>query len=219
MCSLQIYVGGLIFATLVFLLSQVENEEYPALPHASSWIFIFVFEIVLLGQSSALYAKNRHLWDKWQTIQITVAAFRILWVGLMSAAWFTMYFIHSRKIAAATRDSESSPLLGPNSESNAPSEYGATGSDAEPSGSKRPAAWERPKGVPDNDWWDYLKGYAVFFPYLWPSKDKRLQIVMAMCFVLVLLQRGINVLVPNQLGIVTDILSGENGEERKLNLI
>jgi cell shape-determining protein MreD len=35
---------------------------------------------------------------------------------------------------------------------------------------------------------------------------------MVICFVLVMLQRGVNVLVPHQLGIITDILSGEDGE-------
>jgi len=83
----------------------------------------------------------------------------------------------------------------------------------EPS-AKAPAGWGRRTNVGKQSWWEYMRGYAIFFPYLWPSKDRRLQIVMVICFILVTLQRGINVAVPHQLGRVTDILSGEDGPRR-----
>jgi hypothetical protein len=69
-----------------------------------------------------------------------------------------------------------------------------------------PPAWSRPTGAPARSWWEYLKGYKVFFPYLWPSKDRRLQIMVVICFVIVLLQRVVNVLVPDQIGRITDRL-------------
>lgn len=65
-----------------------------------------------------------------------------------------------------------------------------------------PPAWSRPVGAPSRSWWEYLKGYRVFFPYLWPSKDRRLQILVVICFVIVLLQRLINLMVPNQIGFI-----------------
>jgi len=54
----------------------------------------------------------------------------------------------------------------------------------------------------------------MFFPYLWPSKNTRLQIIVLICLVIVVVQRVINVLVPYQVGVITDILSGENGPAR-----
>lgn len=54
-------------------------------------------------------------------------------------------------------------------------------------------------------------GYRVFFPYLWPSKDRRLQIVVLLCFILVVLQRVVNLLVPNQIGVITDRLTDKEG--------
>lgn len=95
--------------------------------------------------------------------------------------------------------------------------YGATSAAAKPSAADAaPAGWSRPTTTPSKSWWEYIKGYSLFFPYLWPSKSRRLQIVVVICFCLVILQRLINVLVPIQVGIVTDILSGENGEKPRL---
>ena len=47
----------------------------------------------------------------------------------------------------------------------------------------------------------------MFFPYLWPAKSRWLQILAVTCFLLVTIQRVINVLVPHQLGKVTDLLT------------
>lgn len=72
--------------------------------------------------------------------------------------------------------------------------------------------WVRPTTVPSTSWWEYLSGYSLFFPYLWPSKSRRLQLVVIFCFVLVGLQRVVNVLVPRQVGIITNSLSKDDGK-------
>jgi ABC-type transport system involved in Fe-S cluster assembly fused permease/ATPase subunit len=77
-------------------------------------------------------------------------------------------------------------------------------------------AFYKPTTVPNRTWWEYLKGYSVFFPYLWPSKSRRLQIVVVFCFVLVLLQRLVNIAVPLQIGKVTNQLSREDGGDGKM---
>ncbi|KAL2271552.1 hypothetical protein VTJ83DRAFT_923 [Remersonia thermophila] len=66
------------------------------------------------------------------------------------------------------------------------------------------AAFYRPDKLPHRSWFEYCRGYSVFFPYLWPSKSPRLQLVVLVCFVLVVLQRVVNILVPAQIGVVTD---------------
>ncbi|KAH6636451.1 hypothetical protein F5144DRAFT_180490 [Chaetomium tenue] len=66
------------------------------------------------------------------------------------------------------------------------------------------AAFYRPDKLPHKSWFEYCRGYSVFFPYLWPSRSARLKIVVVLCFILVILQRVVNILVPAQLGIVTD---------------
>ncbi|KAG5665166.1 hypothetical protein KAF25_009291 [Fusarium avenaceum] len=61
---------------------------------------------------------------------------------------------------------------------------------------EEPAAFYRPEKLPHKTWWEYLKGYSLFFPYLWPKDSVKLQINVLICFILVLLQRLVNVLVP-----------------------
>lgn len=72
------------------------------------------------------------------------------------------------------------------------------------------AAFYRSDKLPHKNWWEYCRGYSVFFPYLWPSKSLRLQGVVLICVILVGFQRAVNVLVPLQYGKVTNLLSEEN---------
>lgn len=68
-------------------------------------------------------------------------------------------------------------------------------------------AFYRPEKLPHRSWWEYLRGYHVFFPYLWPAKEVRLQMLVLICFVLVILQRAVNVMVPIRLGILVNALA------------
>lgn len=79
-----------------------------------------------------------------------------------------------------------------------------------PGGPKAPAdtaAFYRPKTAEARSWWEYLRGYSLFFPYLWPSSSVTLQATVVGCFAIVLVQRFVNLLVPYQIGVVTDRLA------------
>jgi ABC-type bacteriocin/lantibiotic exporter with double-glycine peptidase domain len=56
---------------------------------------------------------------------------------------------------------------------------------------------------------DYLSGFSRFFPYMWPSKSPRLQVVAVACFALVILQRIVNVMTPVQVGAITTVLADQ----------
>ncbi|KAG9239021.1 putative heavy metal tolerance protein [Amylocarpus encephaloides] len=74
-------------------------------------------------------------------------------------------------------------------------------------------AFYKPKKLPSVSWWEYLRGYTLFFPYLWPSRSVRLQMVVLFCIALMIMQRLVNIAVPLQIGKVTNKLSsGETGE-------
>lgn len=68
-------------------------------------------------------------------------------------------------------------------------------------------AFYRPDKLPHRSWWEYIRGYHVFFPYLWPAKKAKLQFLVLLCFILVIMQRAINVLVPIQLGVLVEALT------------
>ncbi|GAO14123.1 hypothetical protein UVI_02037890 [Ustilaginoidea virens] len=68
------------------------------------------------------------------------------------------------------------------------------------------AAFYRPEKLPRRTWWEYVRGYSLFFPYLWPKDSTRLQFQVLLCFVLVVIQRLVNASVPWQIGRVVDSL-------------
>jgi ATP-binding cassette, subfamily B, vacuolar membrane transporter HMT1/ACLQ len=97
-----------------------------------------------------------------------------------------------------------------NGSTHAPSENGNAGKSGGNRGHRsldENPAFYKPTTAPNKTWWEYLRGYSLFFPYLWPSKSLRLKIIVMLCFCLVVLQRLVNMAVPLQLGNVTDELS------------
>lgn len=57
-----------------------------------------------------------------------------------------------------------------------------------------------------------MASFKVFWPYVWPSKDKWLKFSMVLVGICLVVERGLNVLVPHQLGVVTNALSEGNGK-------
>jgi ABC-type bacteriocin/lantibiotic exporter with double-glycine peptidase domain len=55
--------------------------------------------------------------------------------------------------------------------------------------------------------WKYIKGYKIFFPYMWPSDSRYLQVMAMVCFCLTGCQRAINALLPYQIANVIETLS------------
>lgn len=76
----------------------------------------------------------------------------------------------------------------------------------------------------DGNWFTYAKGFAVsasvlivnelpliaqiFFPYIWPVHDKGLQFRAVLVGMCLLASNALNVLVPNQMGVMIDALKG-----------
>jgi ABC-type transport system involved in Fe-S cluster assembly fused permease/ATPase subunit len=107
-------------------------------------------------------------------------------------------------------DANSEGYATANGSTHAPSENGNPTENTRRSLDENPAFY-KPTTAPNKTWWEYLRGYSLFFPYLWPSKSVRLQIVVLLCFGLVVLQRLVNIAVPLQIGTVTDELANEDG--------
>ncbi|KAK9373290.1 P-loop containing nucleoside triphosphate hydrolase protein [Lipomyces chichibuensis] len=64
-----------------------------------------------------------------------------------------------------------------------------------------------------NTWSDYVKCFVRFFPYVWPYNDRKLQLYIVLCMLIIVTQRVVNILVPYQLGKVTDQLLAETGRK------
>ncbi|KAF4633947.1 hypothetical protein G7Y89_g4170 [Cudoniella acicularis] len=59
----------------------------------------------------------------------------------------------------------------------------------------------------DGNWFTYAKGFAIFFPYVWPVHSRSLQFRAVLVGVCLLSSNALNVLVPNQMGVMIDSLT------------
>lgn len=73
-------------------------------------------------------------------------------------------------------------------------------------------AFYRPDKLPHRTWWEYIRSYHIFFPYLWPAKSLHLKLLVLLCFILVVLQRAVNVMVPIALGWLVSAMSEQAGK-------
>ncbi|KAJ6003673.1 hypothetical protein N7522_006365 [Penicillium canescens] len=53
-------------------------------------------------------------------------------------------------------------------------------------------------------WWDYLKDFSIFLPYLVPRNNRKIQLCIAASVVCIACHRALNILIPQQLADVTD---------------
>ena len=189
-------------------------------------------EWILLGASLAVYTsehreptagrgkgKARYGVTTWESIEVLVDLVRIILLCAMISFYALFVTLRWTKAKAAHRGEngtleETSGLLNGHSAGNGNANgngYGGTNSDK---AEDEVPGWVRPDKVKSKSWWEYIRGYSLFFPYLWPAKSVRLQLVVVLCFALVMIQRAINVLVPMQAGTITNTLSGEGGTRK-----
>lgn len=55
-------------------------------------------------------------------------------------------------------------------------------------------------------WLGYLKDFSIFVPYIIPKKDRKVQFSIFLCFACLAVQRALHILIPAQLGVVTNLI-------------
>lgn len=222
----------------LILISLIDTKPAPTAAHLTTWLVGLVLELIILGASLALYTSEHHEPQagnptggklrkgitEWEVLEIVTNLVRILLLLALAAFYVVFVVLRNSKQYQDAREtadgpSETSALLNGNLAENGSSKGHAYRSmpqrQEDGQSESAPAGWSRPTTTPSKSWWEYIKGYSLFFPYLWPAKSMRLQIVVIVCFCLVLMQRVVNVLVPYQVGVITNILSGETGPNWK----
>ncbi|KAL8907517.1 MAG: hypothetical protein Q9171_005832 [Xanthocarpia ochracea] len=223
--SVAIYIVASFFIYALLLISLLDTKPSPTAAHFSTWVVALALEITLFGASLSLYTVEHHEpkvgnprggqlekgVTNWEAIEIVIDIFRVITLLGLILFYCLFMVLHALKQRRAsqkqtgTQDETTSLLNGHTAENGTALGHNYGSQDA---------GWVRPTKVPSNSWWEYLRGYSLFFPYLWPAKSRRLQVVVVICFVLVMGARVINLLVPMQVGRITNILSGEEGEQR-----
>ncbi|KAL5615563.1 hypothetical protein BROUX41_005606 [Berkeleyomyces rouxiae] len=64
------------------------------------------------------------------------------------------------------------------------------------------------KLIDEGNWFVYLKRYRVLLPYVWPARNYKLQLFIALIGLCVLADNALNLLLPRQLGLIMDSLTG-----------
>jgi ATP-binding cassette, subfamily B, vacuolar membrane transporter HMT1/ACLQ len=186
-------------------------------------------ELLIIGTSLQIYTephneprvsdpiggKFRTKITGWEVFEIIVYISRLVLLLGLSILYVIYKILQKRsKSRPPSRDSEEEPLLDSNEGDHSPSNghaYGtANGKSTETKNDDD--AWAKPKETPSVTWFQYIKGFWVLVPYLWPAKSRKLQLLALTSFALMISQRIINVFVPILTGMITDRLSGQSGE-------
>ncbi|TVY93794.1 ABC transporter, partial [Lachnellula willkommii] len=168
------------------LLPDPDGPFKPGRPNYHAWLVAVAFEISLALICSSKTASSSPL----RVIASALGGLRILILLLMTAAF--LYQERRRLQKDFGTDGERQSFIGNGNGDSL--NYGAT----KPSQSHAPG---RGRG-----WLAYFDGFRRLFPYIWPSDSRKQQAITVFCFVLLILQRIVNVMVPIQLGKLFDAL-------------
>lgn len=222
------------FVHAVILVSLLDTNPSPTFTQFVPWLLAIPIEFTILGLTLTIYSgphrepvvgdpaggRQRSGITAWEAMEVVSGSLRALFLTTL----VLLYKFGSISVKADIRKpgqhdytngpTESTGLLdSSNAETGAANGDGYGSTNAAPKQAQKPVdPWVRPTTIPSTSWWEYLSGYSLFFPYLWPSKSRRLQLVVLFCFGLVGLQRVINVMVPRQVGIITNSLSKDDGK-------
>ncbi|TKA75079.1 hypothetical protein B0A55_05587, partial [Friedmanniomyces simplex] len=226
-----IYLVGSFMVYALFLVTLIDSKPSPTFAHLVTWAVALVMEIIMLGASFGVYTQDHREpkvddpnggelqrdMTEWEITEVTLDLVRIILLLALVSFYTLFVFLQGYKKQAQAGSAEEQTTLLANGHgaengtaSGPASGYGGT--NGKPRGPhEAPAGWEKPKENPTRSWWEYIRAYGIFVPYIWPSKDRWLQINFVLCILIVLVQRGVQVLVPYQSGVITNALAGDQG--------
>ena len=227
----QIYLVASFFVYALFLISILDTKPSPTAAHCYTWIVGLILELVLFGASLAIYTSDhreptagkksrgqlRHGVTTWEAVEILLDLLRIVFLCALTTFYALFVTLRWSKARAARHrengsSEETTGLLNGHARENGNANGSAYGSTRSDKAEQDAPGWVRPDKVKTKTWWEYIRGYSLFFPYLWPAKSRRLQLVVIFCFAILMVQRLVNLLVPIQAGTITNTLSGESEE-------
>ncbi|KAF2085032.1 ATP-binding cassette-type vacuolar membrane transporter-like protein Hmt1, partial [Saccharata proteae CBS 121410] len=190
------------------------------LPYLGAWILGLVLEAVIF----ALTATSPTERDVFSDARLAIMALRLAVLFMLSVTGIVMASTVAR--AEESTDEESQPLLG-NGHVAQPDagQYGAipveddpkqadtkTGAEDEDEDEDKDVKEKQRKRLMEHGgWWGYLKGFFIFLPLIWPARNRKMQFYLFIIGLCVVFQRALNVLIPNQLGVITNKLALVSG--------
>lgn len=229
---------GLLSCILVFGIEHNSLRD-PAstawLPFLGSWILALAFEptIAALTILTSLQGHGNSSHFPFVVLDACIALIRCI---ILIAAIST-YLVWRTSSPDDNVDEERTPLIrkpdqrSSEGENSADSGYGtntessnteATNTETANSPSEPESPWERHERIAreqmekrlksEGSWVAYARGFMIFFPYVWPVGNRRLQVYAGLVGLCLLAGNALNFLVPLQIGVVMDSLSGVSGK-------
>ncbi|KAI0097753.1 hypothetical protein GGR51DRAFT_552902 [Nemania sp. FL0031] len=219
-----------------------DGTEIVWYPYYGSWVMASLFEVTIavIDLLIAHEASTIHL-DAHPEVELPVfirldAALSIVRFAIMLSI-ILIHFLSCNDIDTDSSDEERSPLIpksdqrSSNGNGSADSGYGtnseatnteATNTETANSPTDPESPWERHQRLlrekmekrlkSEGSWIAYVKGFMVFFPYIWPVGNRRLQLHVILVGLCLLAGNGLNFLIPRQYGAVLDSLGGTSNE-------
>ncbi|KZF19752.1 hypothetical protein L228DRAFT_40172 [Xylona heveae TC161] len=219
--DLMVYLLATVFVWGTQVLVLLDSKHPVWYPYFGSWIIALVVEVSLV----ALFGASEQVYKSLKYAELGIQISRLCLLILLFPLFF---FLKYSSAGAKGTDEENQGLLtgqkqGPDgkTQDSKTNGYGSLeqsptseeddgeDSEQEEAGKARSRISERLKR--DGNWWAYAKEFSVFFPFIWPAKYPRLQFCMTVVGLCFLAGRVLSVLVPRQLGIITDALT--NGKD------
>ncbi|RYP87420.1 hypothetical protein DL769_000516 [Monosporascus sp. CRB-8-3] len=230
---------GLLSCILVFGIEQNSLGDASSVvwhPFYGSWILALIFEpaisalTIWTSQHEGLHSSR----SPFMILDACVVLIRYMVIIAVIATYFVWRGAGSRRDV----DEERRPLIpkkadqrSSEGDNSADSGYGtntdttnteATNTETVNSPSEPESPWERHERIAqeqmqkrlqsEGSWVAYAKGFLLFFPYIWPVGNRRLQLYAGLVGLCLLAGNALNFLVPLQLGVVMDSLNGVSGK-------
>ncbi|KAH7039769.1 uncharacterized protein B0I36DRAFT_235306 [Microdochium trichocladiopsis] len=225
---------GLLSCILVFGIQQnsLSSTASPVwYPYYGPWLIAIAMEPAVFVTEILAHNKDTARSD-WYTVSLAIAVLRFV---ILLAMVLAFLFLGGYANEMATDEERTLLLPKPDHSSDgdcsADSGYGtntettnteANNTETVNSPSDPESPWERQERIAreqmekrlksEGSWFAYIKGFMVFFPYVWPVNNRRLQANAVLVGVCLLAGNALNFLIPRQLGAVMDSLSGFSGQ-------
>ncbi|ORY63914.1 uncharacterized protein BCR38DRAFT_433448 [Pseudomassariella vexata] len=188
---------GVLLYFLAGLLPDPDGPWTPTVPHCHAWVVGVLLEIVISAVFIAeqpLIQVPKGLLDSLCGLSLARIVVLVLMITLLVRRQYELR--NPEKGSAGEQES----LLG-NTDASA-NGYGA----ANTNGNATKREVKKPRDPQRSGWFDYIAGFRILFPYLWPADSRLHQATVVVCLILLIAQRVINFYVPIQLGVLVDSL-------------
>lgn len=184
-------------------------------PYFGAFVLQFAFETT----TCLITAFSIPVEDRQQDVPFVIGCIRALASLLLLLDGFVILIT---KHVERSTDEERQSLLGKPADgaatANGNGTYGAIAQapandeEAEPTDRDKEIKEQQAKRLEEEGgWFGYLKGFAVFLPYLFPRDDWKVMGCLVLRLLHMIQERVLNLLTPRQLGIITDKLQAQTG--------